>query len=67
MEITITSSHLYPKNEIKMISEDQIRFGLNLQLVDNLLKIGAIKYSPPEPDLFDKVEVSAEIKVIIDD
>ena len=38
------SEHIYPKKEINLISEDQIKFGINLPLIDKLQAVGAIKY-----------------------
>lgn len=66
METTVSSRLILDKAELNKISEDQLRFSLNLQLVDILSRSGVIKYLQPEPDLFGKVEVKAEIKVIID-
>ena len=63
---TIRSKHLYSKNDIKKVSEDQIHFGLKLQLIDNLEKLGAIRFIICEPDLFEKIEVIAEIKILLE-
>jgi hypothetical protein len=67
MEKIIVSKFLLNKEEFNKTSEDQLRFGLNLQLIDILLKEGLIKYPKPIPDLFGKIEISSEIKVITED
>jgi len=36
---------IYPKHEIKLISDDQIRFGLNFRLIDELMANNAIAYT----------------------
>lgn len=63
-EITISCKQIYDKEEINKISEDQIRFGLNMELLNHLESANAILYSK-EPDLFDKIDVIAKITVIV--
>ena len=40
----VSVSHTYPKWEIELISEDQVRFGLCFPLMDKLNDTGAIRY-----------------------
>jgi len=58
------SEHIYSKNEINLISEDQIRFGLNLPLIDKLQAVGAIKYDRTVCN--DGIQITATIKYIIE-
>ena len=41
----IQIEQLYSKKEIKIISDDQIRFGLNFRLIDELMANNAIAYT----------------------
>jgi len=40
----VRARHRYPKRDIDMIGEDQIYFAMNMSLLEELQKGGAIKY-----------------------
>jgi len=62
---TAAVSHIYSKEKINLISEDQIKFALNLPLIDELMAQGAIKYTKEIDECTGGTKVSAEIKFII--
>ena len=66
MRIKITTvSHIYSKEEINLISEDQIKFALNLPLIDELMTQGGIKYTKEIDKHTKGTKVSAEIEFVV--
>lgn len=64
MKHKITVRQTYTEKEMMMISEEQVRFGLNLELIDSLNKEGLIKYSTDK--IGNDVIVSAFIVILQD-
>ena len=56
----ITVKQVYTENEFKIVSEDQKKFSVNLELINKLYNDNIIIYSK-EPDLFGNIEFIATI------
>jgi hypothetical protein len=61
--IKIRSEHHYPNRELLMVSEDQIHYAANMQLMDELEKNKLIRYSQIQEG--DSTRVVAELNVIL--
>ena len=62
-EIKIRVKHAYSKKDIAMMDEAQIRFGLNLALMDKLVDENIISYLE-ETDPSGEIEKIAEINIL---
>ena len=58
-------THIYLKKETYMISDEQIKFGLNFKLIDKLMDVNAIKYTQEIAEDGKSTKVKAEIKVLL--
>ena len=62
---TATVSHVYHKEEVNLISKDQIEFGLCLPLMDELNRQNAIEYKKEVDPQTGNVKKTTTIKFII--
>ena len=58
-------SHIIPQKEINMIGEDQIKFSLNLPLIDELMTNNAIEYTEEVDLQTGDVKKTATLKFIM--
>ena len=64
--LTARAEIIYPKREVKLISDDQIKFGLNFRLIDELMANNAITYTQEEIEYPEGgMRARAEIRFIL--
>jgi len=61
----VQSEHIYLKTEIKMIPDEQIKFELNIPLINELMSINAIQYTEETEEYSREIKARAELKIIL--